>query len=240
MADDPQRLRVKRRSCKGSITKLLTKVDSALSCELNTINSTTVDESQRLAFNTVLGQLKTKRDLIIKLDGDISDTIKSDEELETELNDADDYLMNLEEKIAILEEYVKKASQPPVMPRQDVPLLTPHPPSNTEMVAHSMQETEVVKKSAHKGTDSTAKDLSQPVSADNVNLSINTSHTTQSHMRLPKLTLPIFNGNRQTFWDSFVAAIDESWIIASTKIQLPECTAGRRCCSSHQWFSFDR
>ena len=64
-----------------------------------------------MAFNTTLGQLKIKRDLIIKLDGDISDTIKDDEELETELDDADAYLMELEEKIAILEEYVKKAEK---------------------------------------------------------------------------------------------------------------------------------
>ena len=96
-------LHVKRWSCRGSIAKLLTKVKDALLCELNTINST-VTESKRLAFNTTLGQLKIKRDLIIKLDGDISDTIKDDEELETELDDADAYLMELEQKIAILEE----------------------------------------------------------------------------------------------------------------------------------------
>ena len=43
---------------------------------------------------------------------DICDSIQTEGELETELNDTDSYLTELEEKIAIVEEYVKKASQP--------------------------------------------------------------------------------------------------------------------------------
>ena len=67
--------------------KLLAKVEDTTLIELNTINSETVTESQRLAVTTTLGHLKTKRDLIIKLDSDICDTIQTEEELETELND---------------------------------------------------------------------------------------------------------------------------------------------------------
>ena len=134
--DEVQRLRVKRQSCRASITKLLTKVEDAMLCELNTINSETVDESRMLAFTTMLGHLRTKRDLIIKLDSDICDSIQTEGELETELNDTDSYLTELEEKIAIVEEYVKKTSQPPVTPKQDSHTLMPHPPSNTDMMAH--------------------------------------------------------------------------------------------------------
>jgi len=168
MADDPQRLRVKRRSCKGSVTKLLTKVEDAMSCELYTINSTTFDESRRLAFNTTLGQLKMKRDIIVKLDSDISDTIKNEEELETELDDADAYLMELEEKIAVLEECVRKASQPPVMPEQDTQPLIPHQPLVAATIAPQMPETSVVKKPLHSVTAD--KDA---VSDDSTNLPIN-------------------------------------------------------------------
>jgi len=115
---------------------LLTKVEDAMSCaELNTINSTTVTDSRRLTFNTTLGHLKTKRDLIIKLDSDISDTIEGEEEFEAELNDSDCYLIDLEEKIAVVEEYVKKASQPLVTLKQDTHPLASHPPSNTDMMS---------------------------------------------------------------------------------------------------------
>ena len=59
------------------------------------INSETVDEPWRLAFTTTLGHLRTKRDLIIKLASDICDSIQTEGELETELNDTDSYLTEL-------------------------------------------------------------------------------------------------------------------------------------------------
>ena len=146
--DEVQRLRVKRQSCRASITKLLTKVEDAMLCELNTINSETVDESRMLAFTTTLGHLRTKRDLIIKLDSDICDSIQTEGELETELNDTDSYLTELEEKIAIVEEYVKKASQPPVTPKQDSHTLMSHPPSNTDM-RHTQCQTQMWLRNQH-------------------------------------------------------------------------------------------
>jgi len=201
--DEIQRLRVKRRSCKGSITKLLAKVGDAMSCDLNSLNSTTVAESQILAFSTTLEQLKTKRDLMIRLDGQISDGIKDEEELEAELDEADSYLMDLEEKIAIVEAYISKASKLAATQKQDTQPPSNHPPSDTERMAHSMPEKAVAKKP----TD--------PVSADIANVPINTPPLmpTTTHSRLPKLTLPTFNGNPlkwQTFWDSFTAAVDRN------------------------------
>ena len=88
-------------------------------------------------------QLKAKKDVISKLNDKISAAIKNEDELETELTDADFYLTELEEKIAIVEELIKKASQPPVI--QDASLtLTLHPPSLAATVAPPMPETEVV------------------------------------------------------------------------------------------------
>jgi len=86
--------------------------------------------------------------------------------VEAELNDSDSYLKDLEEKIAIVEEYVKKASQPPVTLERDTHSLASHPPSNTDMMSHTMPETDVVKKSTNDETDH--------MSADNVNLPIDT------------------------------------------------------------------
>ena len=78
MMNEVQCLHRKRRSCKASITKLLPKVKDVTLCELNIVNSETVDESWRLAFTTMLGQLRTKRDLIVKLNSDICDKIDTE------------------------------------------------------------------------------------------------------------------------------------------------------------------
>ena len=201
MAEDTQCLCVKRWSCKACITKLLTKVDKATSCKLSVINSEVVTDSRRLVFTTTLAQLKVKKDVISELNDNISAAIKNEDELESELTDADLYLTELEEKIAIMAEFIMKASQPPVI-RDVSHTLTPHPPSLAATVAPPMPETEVVKKPIH-----TTNVDSAHVSDELVNLPINTSQTAQdtSHTfsRLPKLTLPTFNGSPlqwQIFW----------------------------------------
>ena len=106
------------------------KVKDVMLCELNAINSETVDKSQKLDFATMLGHPRIKRDLIIKLESDIFDSIKNEGELETKHNDIDSYLAELEEKITIVEEYFKKTSQSPVIPKQNSHTLMSHPPSN--------------------------------------------------------------------------------------------------------------
>ena len=109
--------------------------------------------------------------------------------------------MELEEKIAIVKEYVKKASQPPVSPKQDTHTLMSHSPSNIDVMAGLMPEADVVKKPAGIASDSThhtATDSSHHVSTNDVNWSINTlptKSTTQTHSRLSKLTLPTFDRN---------------------------------------------
>ena len=95
----------------------MTKVEEATSCDLSAVNSELIPEVRRLVITTALAQLRTKKDLISQLDRDISETIRDEGELEAELNDADSYLSELEEKIAVVAEFVRKASQPPVMPR---------------------------------------------------------------------------------------------------------------------------
>ena len=211
--EDITRLHVKRRSCKASITKLLAKVEEATSCELSTINSRVVADSRRLATVTTLAQLKTKKDAIAKLNNDISEAIQNEDELETELTDGDIYLTELEEKIAILEEFITKASQPPVIQEAVSHTLTSHPPLVASTTASQMPETEVVKKPIQ----SVVTTDSEHVNADSGNLPINTStparDPTLTFSRLPKLTLPTFNGSPlqwQPFWDSFTAGVDSN------------------------------
>ena len=223
--EDAQRLRITRRSCRTSVTKLLAKVEEVMTCDLSDVNSEVVTESRRLTFSTTLSRLNTKKDEINKLDSRISATIQHEEELETELTNADNYLSELEEKIAIIKEFIKKASQPPVVkpPTRPpsvtveqrptlasagittVPQLT-EVTTTPEVSADTLPETEVTKKPSRPSTTSSTHVSSHT-------LSDTTEHTRdmyQTYTRLPKLPLPTFDGNPlhwQMFWDSFTAAV---------------------------------
>ena len=98
------------------MTKLLTKVDDVLSTELKTVNLNSTPESRRLLAATTATQLTAKRGQIEKLDDTIVAAIEEKTELETEICDADTYLTTLEVRITFLEEFVKRASQPPPAP----------------------------------------------------------------------------------------------------------------------------
>jgi len=192
-----QRNRVKRRGLKGSVTKLLAKVEDILSAELETVNLNSTPEFWRLLAATTATQLTAKKSQIERLDDAIVEAIEEEMELETKVCEADTYQTTLEERIIFLEEFVKRASQPahrgsPDKSRESTVLISATPDIPTH-------ESEVVKKPVH--------------SADVVpttHEAVHTDRTYQSHCRLPKLALPTFSGNPlqwQTFWDSFPAAI---------------------------------
>lgn len=198
--DETQRLRAKRRGLKGSVTKLLTKVDDILSTELATVNLSSTPESRRLLASTTVMQLTTKKNQIAQLDDTIVAAIQEEEELESEVCDADTYLTTLEEQIAFLEEFVKQANQPP--PAEESQSRESH-----ELVSAAVDtpthEPEVLKKLVHStATVSTTQERDHILHMDS---------THHSYSRLPKLALPTFSGNPlewQTFWDSFSVAID--------------------------------
>ena len=66
--EEVQRLRVKRRGLKGSITKLLSKVDEALNVLLEAVSIESTLESKRILVATTIEQLRMKLDLVTKLD----------------------------------------------------------------------------------------------------------------------------------------------------------------------------
>ena len=108
--DEAQCLHVEWRGFRGNVTKLTGKVQDALTAELETVNKESVPESRRIQMSTTVEQLKSKLAQIIVLDEGIAKAIQEEEELETEICDADTYQNNLEEQIAFLEEFIKKAS----------------------------------------------------------------------------------------------------------------------------------
>ena len=201
--DEAQRHQVKRRGLKGSVTKLFSKVEDMLSTELEAVNIDSTQESQRILVSPTVTQLNAKIEQIKRLDELNVASIQTEEELETEVCDADTYLTTLEERIAYLAAFIKCASQPTTLP---LPRETTEKQSreSIQLVA-ATPEVEVTKKPLHYSTDE-AVDTS---SVSNAPLLINASET-HIYSRLPKLVLPTFSGDPlkwQCFWDSFSAAV---------------------------------
>ena len=69
--------------------------------ELETVNT---PESRRLLVSTTVEQFKSK---LAQIDEAIAKTIQEEEELETEICDADTYQSNREQQIAFLIEFIK-------------------------------------------------------------------------------------------------------------------------------------
>ena len=109
--DEVQRHQVKRRRLKGNVTKLLSKVEDVLSTEPEAVNIDSTQKSQRILVSTTVTQLNANIDQIKRLDELIVSGIQTEEELETEVCDADTYLTTLEERIAYLATFIKRASQ---------------------------------------------------------------------------------------------------------------------------------
>ena len=184
--DEVQRHRVKRRGLKGSVTKLLSKVEDVFSKELEAVNIDSIQESQRILVSTTVTQLNTKVDQIKRLDESIVASIQTEEELEIEVCDADTYLTTLEERIAYLAAFIKRASQQstPPFPRETAEESSRE---SAKLVA-ATPEVEVVKKPLHQSTDETA-DTTRVNSAP---LHVNADET-HNYSRLPKLVLPTFS-----------------------------------------------
>jgi len=163
-----------------------------LSSALEEISSESITESKKLMAVTTLAQLQAKRDEIAELDTAIAAKITQAEELEEETINSDSYQLTLEERIAFLAEFVRKAGLPPA-PAVTSSRVMPPTSEPGPLVDPAAARTEPVH-----------------VSHSDVHETVVRPHTFQNVSRLPKLTLPTFSGDPlmwQTFWNSFNAAI---------------------------------
>ncbi|XP_065916009.1 uncharacterized protein [Dysidea avara] len=133
-----QRLRTRRRATKSSVTKLLGKVDGILSADLEGVNSQSVKEAAKLMADTTLCQLKAKQGQLVELNNVIAEKIDDETELEEDISKADAYQFDLDERIAFLTEFLRKASQaPPAKPTDAHTILPTSPPPTDSSAVHS-------------------------------------------------------------------------------------------------------
>jgi len=91
-----------------------TKVEDMMSVDLEGISSQTVSKSNKLLAETTLAHLKQKKGQILKLDDAIGAKIKAAQEFEEKITNADTYQATLDERIAFLSEFIRKAGMPPL------------------------------------------------------------------------------------------------------------------------------
>jgi len=131
-----EHLNLKCRGIKASTIKLLAKVEDMLSTDLENISIQSVSEAKKLLAETTLTQLKAKRQQIVE---PIADKIEGDEEFEEEIINADAYQMTLEERLAFLTEFIRKAGLPP--PDSQHPPLISVPPQISSSPSQQLART---------------------------------------------------------------------------------------------------
>ena len=211
--EEIQRTQSSRRGHRAHLTKLQKRIEDIMSNE-------NPNEMDLAALKGTLQQLQKKKEILVDLDKKIIDGIKDAAELEKEIMDTEDIQSDIGEKIFQVETFLelqqlKNISQPHTEPSES----STHSSENNASITSQAQT-----QNSQQVDISNENTASQPVSTPEALPSIqqviasqvppttpsNTAHTTQSTSRLPKLSLPTFNGNSlhwQTFWDSFDAAV---------------------------------
>ena len=206
-----QRLQAKCRGIKASVTKLIMKVEDVISADLEGVSTQSVSESRKLLAETTLVQLKHKKGQIMELDDAIGAKIEAEQEFEEEITNADTYQITLDENIAFLSEFIRKAGLPPPELQRPPPFVTPQiSPVSTLPPPETSNQT--VSASSNVATADSHVSTSTHVGISTHTLG-DSSRVPQAVTRLPKQSLPTFSGDPlewQTFWDSFDAAINKN------------------------------
>ena len=162
--------------------------------------------------DSTLRQLKAKQSQLVELDNSIAEKIDDEAKLEEEIATADAYQFKLEDCIAHLAEFIRRASQlPPSVLTGDhsmIKPISPPPPVPLDIPAVNFNASTVTDTQTPSATSlpelRTADDLVNTCKSPIVN------SMQHSISRLPKLSLPTFSGDSiqwQTFWDSFDATV---------------------------------
>ena len=220
MIEEISRLRASRKAYRGHVTKVLKKIDDILQSE------EPHNEKQIAILTTCLEQIETKKTTIGELDTRISQAIQDPSALEDEILDAEEIQYNIAEKTTLIKAVLPRPRQlniqaTPFQPHVEVhsPLPRDHQPQlDTEQpqggdspVINTSQEEEP----SHNNEPEHEELLTQRRPGASAFTSVS-----QNVSRLPKLTLPTFEGDPlewQTFWDSFNSAVHSNNVLSDVQ-----------------------
>ena len=199
--EDISRLRASRKAHRSHVTRIFGKLEDVLESD-NAPN-----EKQAANLTTCLEQIVTKKATIGELDTRISQAIEDPSALEGEILEAEEIQYNIAEKITLIKAVLTRPKPlnvraSPFQPR--VVEVDPPPLADQSQNDEQPQGGEDFVTNPHRD-DPQHSTQPEVLSSHQPNGNGTPTSVSQNVSRLPKLTLPTFEGNPlewQTFWDS--------------------------------------
>ena len=203
--EEISRLKASQKAHRAHLTQIFGRIDDIL--QSNAIP----DEKQTATLRTSLEQVEMKKATVEELDMRISEAIQDPEVLESEILDAEEVQYNITEKITLIREVLVRPKplniqatlfQPQHVQALSEPLTDQQPPPN-EDVQPSREEGLVTNTPQNEETRDDSRTVHVEPTQEQRYANTFTS-IPQNVSRLPKLTLPIFEGDPlswQIFWD---------------------------------------
>ncbi|KAL5475814.1 hypothetical protein EMCRGX_G025680 [Ephydatia muelleri] len=191
---------------RGSVTRTLTQVQGTLDAE----------ERNTSKLSLALRTLKEKLAIICELDAAILDATVREQDVYSEIEEADIYREKMELAISEIELALSGTSETRSVPTQDGLSGSRHDVSRSERGATTeSRQSVIVAEQVNPSQNVTAvvDDIETPSDTNSSTSTVPvvaTRSTRETRIRLPKLELKRFNGeltNWMAFWDSFEAAI---------------------------------
>ena len=204
--EDLRRFKASRKGYRTHVTRTLSKITGL------TESTEPITPDQIIQLKTWLNQLKQKKTMLEELDAKIVVAITQEDELSDEICEAEEYKIDLLERIALLEGFIasRELRNPP-------PSTAPAPKRSVSSSATgvSLETSRSEVSSSREPSEQPPEELPTGGETTVATTVSETTHTAsrpnqQNVSRLPKLNLPYFSGDPlmwQTFWDSFSAAV---------------------------------
>ena len=200
-------LRASRRGYRAHLTRVFGKIASILDSD------EPPNERETATLQTSLEQIETTRATVAELDTKIQAAITDADALESEILDTQEVTYNVAEKIT----FIKAVLARPRPLNVQAPPFHPQTPG-VQASASVMQPQNQPPAPANLSDGNEHQSVTEPRTLDPAQAQgyVNSFNISQNVSRLPKLTLPTFEGDPlkwQTFWDSFESAVDTNDVL---------------------------
>ena len=219
--EELQRYRSSRKGYRAHLTRLIAIANDLMAT--NTDGLTDESIKTTTALDSLLGQLHRKETLLADLDTKILQLINDEDELETEVFEAEEIQSKIAETVSSIKSCTARllhrgdeVLQPesPTHPKSKLPEPTVVTRSESPLMAIS-EATHTTERNESLQTLSDSIPQLPPPPNDST-----LTNRGQVATRLPKLTIPMFGGDPldwQPFWDSFEAAIHSNTQLNGTQ-----------------------
>ena len=212
--EEISRLRASRKAHRAHVTRIFGKLEGILESD------EAPNEKQAANLTICLEQIVTKKATIGGLDTRISQAIEDPSTLEGKILEAEEIQYSITERITLIKTVLARPK----------PLNMQAPPFQSQIVEvdpppladHQSENDEQPQGGEDSVTNAQPRHSTQPevLSAHQPDGNIISASVSRNVSRLPKLTLPTFEGDPlewQTFWDSFASAVHSNNVLSDVQ-----------------------